>query len=99
MDKIVLRQCYFCKDWFPVDQVTELLIDRNPSGPYEDVFSCLGCLKTSRIERLMASATRALGWGVFNEVEVTEGEVKVHLVRFTPVPYQSPPAPVMGQKL
>ena len=87
MSDTVLKQCYFCREWFPAEQIKEVSLNRNPSASYEAVFSCENCLKVSRTERLTAKALKALEYGGFNEVELTEGDLKIHLVRFTPAPY------------
>jgi len=71
--------------------VKEIKLARHPSSSYEEVFACDDCLKTSKRDRLIANAAKALQYGGFNEVELTEGDLKVHLVRFTPVPYYSAP--------
>jgi hypothetical protein len=90
MADIVLKQCYFCEEWFSPEKVKELSLLRHPSSSYEAVFSCENCLKTSRIERLTAKAAKALEHGGFNEVELTEGDLEIRLVRFTPAPYTAP---------
>lgn len=86
-----LRQCHFCEDWFRSDQVTLQKLEKYPSSTYQEVFACENCLKTSKIDRLTAKAAKALERGVSNEVEVTEGNLKVRLVRFTPIPYFAAP--------
>lgn len=91
MADTVLRQCHFCEDWFRIDQVTLQKLEKYPSSSFEEAFACENCLKTSRIERLTARAVKALEHGGFNEIEVTEGNLKVHLIRFTPMPYYTAP--------
>jgi len=86
MNDTILKQCHFCGEWFPADKVKEVSLNRNPTSSYETVFACESCLKTSKIERLTARAAKALEHGGFNEVELTEGNLKIRLVRFTPAP-------------
>lgn len=90
MSEILLKQCFFCEEWFPADKIQEPMLCRHPSSPYSHEFACENCLKTSRMERLTAKAAKALEYGAFNEVEVTDGGLKVHLVRYTPMPYYAP---------
>lgn len=96
MSDIVLKRCHFCEEWFPTDRVKEVSLNRSPSSSYEGVFACESCLKTSKVERLTAKAVKALEHGGFNEVELTEGNLKIRLVRFTPVPYYTWPQPGYG---
>lgn len=93
MTDIILKQCHFCEEWFPTDRVKEVSLAKHPSSMYEAAFACESCLKSSRTERLTAKAVKALEHGGFNEVELTDGDLKIHLVRFTPVPSFYQPAP------
>ncbi len=96
MSDTVLKQCHFCEDWFSPDNVKEVSLNRNSSSRYESVFLCENCLKTSRMERLTGRAVRALDHGGFNEIELTEGNLKVRMVRFSPVPCHTWPQPYPG---
>lgn len=91
MADIVLKQCHFCEEWFAPNLVRELELLKGPNSSYEHVFACESCLKLTRVERLAARASKAMDLGGFNEIEVTEGDLKVRLVRFTPVPYYPHP--------
>lgn len=96
MSDIILKQCYFCDEWFPSEQVKVVSLGKCPTSSYDDVFACENCLKTSGTERLATKAAKALEHGGFNEIELTMGNLKVRLVRFTPVPYYAWPQPYTG---
>jgi hypothetical protein len=98
----VFKQCYFCEGWFPSDQVEEVNLERHPSSIYEKEYICKGCTNTKkpgRFDKLIELASKALNNpGNFNEIELSDGDLKVHLVRFTPIPcYSSPPLPAVWQ--
>lgn len=91
MVEVILKQCYFCEAWFPADKVEAIKLQRHPASSYEEVFACADCVRHSRIDNLIAKAATALQTGSFNEIELTHGGLKVHLVRFTPTPYYPGP--------
>ncbi len=83
-----LYQCHFCKEWFTNEQVKEIKLEVSPSMlSCNEVYACTNCLKTTKIGRLVAKARQALDSGWFNEIELTEGDLKVRLVRLSPAPY------------
>ena len=91
MAEIVLKQCYFCEDWFPIDKVKEVSLERTRTNHYGAVYLCNECLNKSRIVRLAEQAAKVLEVAPSNEVELSRGDLKVRLVRFTPAPTYVPP--------
>jgi len=91
MAEIVLKQCYFCEDWFSIDKVKEVSLERTPSSHYDGVYLCNECLNKPRIVRLAEQAANVLQVASSNEVELSRGGLKVRLVRFTPAPTYIPP--------
>ena len=85
-----LKQCHFCEDWFSSHQVEEITLARKPNTDHDQVFACAICLRLSRISVLAEKAAKALQSGAFNEIELPQGGLKVHLVRFTPSPLSAP---------
>lgn len=85
----VLKQCYFCEGWFPSDQVEEIDLWRHPSGTYAKEYLCKNCIadRASKFSRLVRAASEAFDKPEnFKEIEISDGDLKVRLVRFTPIP-------------
>jgi hypothetical protein len=103
MSEVRVRMCHFCNEYFPSDKVKEVTLESSPNSSIMRVYSCEDCLKTTKVERkterLFAKAYKVLQdtslTYSFNEIELADGDVKVHLVRFTPVPYTVPPFTVL----
>jgi len=72
--------------------VEEISATKYPQGLPQDGYSCKDCLREHsgtlvRLNRLIEVASKALSTGVYpNEVELSNGGLKVHLVRFAPSP-------------
>ncbi len=91
MSDTILKKCYFCEEWFPGEKVKEVALATHPTSGHNEVFVCEECLKKSKIERLTSEAVKVLSSAGVNEIEVSKGDLKIHLVRFTPAPcYQYP---------